>query len=230
MEIAGLEIDEPAWRADGDNWKLRLSWQEPAGGTIDHYELDRDGVTVADEIVRPGLSDVDVEPGTRYRYEVVGVDVDGDQTGSATASIRTREPKLSEARLEGAFVVRMTVERVSGTRNPVRGGAIVFSFDPACRTGPCPVRWTVRHARTDGMLRRDAGLYAADLRTPLFVRNCFGATIDEALDVRVRVSKAAPLRGQWRATKIEGTIAEVSSYRGCMTATIDWNVRGSLQS
>ena len=88
----------------------------------------------------------------------------------------------------------------------------------------------MRKARTDGTLRRADAVYAAKLRTPLFVRNCFGAVVDETLDVRLRVTAAAPLRGRWRATKIEGTIEEVSSYGGCVTATIDWNVRGALQS
>jgi hypothetical protein len=124
----------------------------------------------------------------------------------------------------------MVVDRASGTRNPVRGGAIFFAFDPLCNEGACTVRWSVRKARTDGRLRRADAVYAARLRTPLFVRNCFGAVVDEALDVRLRVTAAAALRGRWRATRIEGTIAEVSSYGGCVTATIDWNVRGALQS
>jgi hypothetical protein len=48
--------------------------------------------------------------------------------------------------------------------------------------------------------------------------------------VRLRVTAAAALRGRWRATKMEGTVEEESSYGGCVTATIDWNVRGALQS
>jgi hypothetical protein len=64
----------------------------------------------------------------------------------------------------------------------------------------------------------------------MFVRNCFGDMIDERIDVRLRVTGAAPLRDEWRATKIEGAIGEVSSYGGCVTATVDWIVRGSLQS
>ena len=80
------------------------------------------------------------------------------------------------------------------------------------------------------MLRRAGAVYEATLRTPLFVRNCFGDVTDEALDVRLRIRGAAPLDGRWRATKLEGAIHEVSSYGGCMTATIDWDVHGSLQA
>ncbi len=91
-------------------------------------------------------------------------------------------------------------------------------------------RLEVRRAETDGTLRRDGAVYAAMLRTPLFVRNCFGDLVDESLDVRFRVTRAAPVDGAWRATAIEGTITEVSSYGGCLTASIRWTVRGSLQN
>ena len=149
---------------------------------------------------------------------------------AAKTSIETREPPLADTRLEGTFAVRLVVDRASGTRNPVRGGAIFFSFDPRCPSGPCEVRWTMSRARTEGRLDRDGAVYAASVRTPLFVRNCFGDVIDEALRVRLRVTRAAALRDEWRATKIEGTIDEVSSYGGCMTATVDWDVHGTLQS
>ena len=230
LRPTGLTVAEPEWKASGANWVLDLSWRPIGEASIDHYEVARDGVTVDEGVPGTTFRDRDVEPGARYRYEVVGVAPDGTQTRPATVSIRTDEPPLSEARLDGTFVVRMVVDRSSGTRNPVRGGAIFYGFDPVCRSGACSVRWTVRKARTDGTLRRNDAVYAANLRTPLFVRNCFGAVVDEALGVRLRVTAAAPLRGRWHATRIRGTIEEVSSYAGCMTATIDWNVRGALQS
>jgi hypothetical protein len=220
LRPGSLTIEEPDWKATGANWTLDVSWRAPDDAAIDHYEVARDRV----------FRDREVEPGARYRYEVVGVAADGTRTRPASVSITTDEPPLSEARLEGTFVVRMVVDRASGTRNPVRGGAIFFAFDPICNEGACAVRWGVRKARTDGTLRHTDAMYAARLHTPLFVRNCYGAVVDEALDVRLRVSAAAALRGRWRATRIEGTIEEVSSYGGCVTATIDWNVRGALQS
>jgi hypothetical protein len=230
VEIDGIVIDEPDWKASGANWRLRVSWDEPDGIALDHYEVRRDGVTVDREIEATVFVDDDVEPGARYRYRVVGVDREGVETRAATVSITTDRPRLSEARLQGTFTVRMAVERASGTNDPVRGGAIFFTFDPRCRSGACDVRWTVRGARTRGTLLRADAVYTAMLRTPLFVRNCFGDVIDETVDVRLRVSGAAPVRGRWRATTFEGSIDEVSSYGGCMTATIDWGVRGSLQA
>lgn len=230
VALEGLELDEPDWKPSGSNWTLVLTWDAPVGVTVDHYEVRRNAITVEDVVDSTSYRDDDVEPGTRYRYEVAGVDAEGGETAAAKATIKTREPALAEARLEGTFAVRLVADRATGTRNPVRGGAISFSFDPGCRSGPCEVRWTVSRARTEARLDRDGAVYAASVRTPLFVRNCFGDVIDEALDVRLRVTRAAPLRDEWRATKIEGTIDEVSSYGGCMTASVDWDVRGTLQS
>ena len=223
-------IEEPAWRPDGGDWELVLTWRAPDGSAIDHYVVTRNGVTIDRDVESASYSDVDVEPGARYRYAVVGVDADGVETEPAIASIKTDEPKIALARLEGTFVVRMAVDRSSGTADPVRGGAISFTFDPACRSGPCAVGWAIRRAKTDGKLRRVDAVYTAKLRTPLFIRNCYGALVDESLVVRLRVTRAAPLDGEWRATKFEGSIREISSYGGCVTATIDWNVHGSLQN
>jgi hypothetical protein len=80
------------------------------------------------------------------------------------------------------------------------------------------------------VLPRDGGTYAASVSTPLFITNCFGTVIDESINVDLRVTAAAPVHGAWRATRIEGTVHERSSSTGCMSASIDWNVRGAVQT
>jgi hypothetical protein len=230
LVVGEFAITEPAWRADGSNWALELSWTAPDGADIEHYEVRRNGVSIGTEIGETAFVDETAQPGTRYRYEVTGIDPQGRVTDATEASIETGEPALRQARLAGAFVVQMRVLEASGTRKPIRGGGIYFSFDPRCRSGPCDVRWGVRRATTDGLLRRRRATYAARLRTPLFVRNCFGDVVDERLDVRLRVTAAAAVGGQWRATRIRGSIVEVSSYSGCVTAAIEWAVSGALES
>ena len=37
VEIDGIVIDEPDWKASGANWRLRVSWDEPDGIAVDHY-------------------------------------------------------------------------------------------------------------------------------------------------------------------------------------------------
>ncbi|MGH2629513.1 MAG: hypothetical protein ACRDHI_02990 [Actinomycetota bacterium] len=227
--IEGLAIEQPAWKADGSNWSLTLSWREPEGFQVDHYRVVRDGVTVAGHVSGTTFRDDGARPGTRYSYRVSGVGPAGKPTRPDVERVKTGQPPLSEARLEGTFALRMVVESASGTQNPVRGGAISHTFEPRCGKGACSVRWSMRTARANGLLRRDGAVYAARLSTPLFIRSCFGRAVDEAIDVRLRVSAAAAYRHAWRATKVRGRIGEVSSFKGCQAAAIVWNVRGALQ-
>lgn len=228
--IGDVEVVEPTWKPDGSNWRVVVRWTSEGTVAVDHYVVRRNGITVDGDVEATTFRDEDAEPGARYRYEITAVDAGGAISDPASIRLRTEEPPLADARLQGRFLVRMTVEGSNGTRRPVRGGAIVHAFVPACRAGPCAVAWSVRGARTEGRLGRDGAVYAADLRTPLFIRNCFGDVVDESLAVRLRVVRAAPLGHAWRATAVEGTIGEVSSYGGCLTATVDWQVRGSLQN
>ena len=226
--VENLTIDEPSWAPDGSNWALVLRWDPPAAFETDHYVLTRDGIVLDRELAATRWIDRDAEPGTRVSYSVRAVDATGATSLRARVSLRTSAPALSRARLDGSFVMRMRVEHASGTRDHVTGGAVVFHFAPLCREGPCSVRWTVEDRRTQAVLARDGDAYVASATTPLFVTGCDGSVIDEIVRVRLRVNAAAPLRGAWRATAIEGTVEESTSSSGCLPASIDWSVRGAL--
>jgi len=45
-----------------------------------------------------------------------------------------------------------------------------------------------------------------------------------------KVVDASVIHGQWRATKIEGTLHESAPASGCVTATIDWTFAGFIQT
>jgi hypothetical protein len=228
--VGNLAIEEPPWNATGSNWELRLSWDAPDGFDVDHYVVARDGIEVDDQVAGGRWTDHDVEPGARFSYRVTAMASDGTASRPAKGSIKTEAPSLDDARLEGSFFMTMHVDQATGTRDPVSGGAVVFRFDPTCRNGPCSVRWTVRDRQTDALLPREGGAYAASVSTPLFITNCFGAVIDESVNADLRVTAAAPVHDAWRATRIEGTVRERSSSSGCVSASIDWNVRGVLQT
>ncbi len=138
--IERLEISEPEWRPDGGNWGLALTWTAPAV-TVDHYVVRRNGITIDDDVDGTRFLDEAAEPGARYRYEVRGVDAAGASTPTTAGRIETAAPARTRARLDGRFLVRMVVGRSTGTRNPVRGGAILYTFAPVCRSGPCSVGW-----------------------------------------------------------------------------------------
>ena len=228
--VGGLAIDEPAWNATGSNWELRLSWDAPEGLDVDHYVVARNGIEVDDQVASRPWTDRDVEPGARFSYRVTALAADGMASRPAKETIKTGTPSLEDARLEGSFLMTMRVDEATGTRDQVSGGEVIFRFDPTCGKGPCSVRWTVTDRQTDAVLPREGGTYAASINTPLFITNCFGTVIDESVNVNLRVTAAAPVHGAWRATRIEGTVHERSSSSGCMSASIDWNVRGALQT
>jgi hypothetical protein len=226
--IEDLRTEEPAWRADGSNWALALTW-EARDPVFDHYEVWRNGYALDEQVTGPSWTDTTVEPGTHYRYAVVGVTDDGVRTLPLRTSIRTDSPPVAQARLEGSFVMVMHVERAKGTDDPVDGGRVVFRFEPTCGRGACATRWTVRDRDTDVVLRFHGTRYSGRARTPLLIRNCFGDEVDERVLARFRVVDAALWHGRWRATKIEGAIAERSVRSGCMVASIRWSVRGGIR-
>lgn len=227
--IDGLAITEPTWRPDGSNWALGLAWSVTGGTSLDHYEVWRNGQAVDESIAAATWTDRDVEPGTRYRYAVIGVTADGGRTRPERSVISTGAPPIADARLEGSFVMVMHAESSRGVDDPVDGGRVVFRFDPACGQGACSTIWTVRDRETDMTLARDGAIYAGRASTPLLIRNCFGDEIAEHVRARFRVVEAASRDGRWRAVGIEGAISERSASNGCMVASIRWAVRGVIR-
>ncbi len=225
--VENLAITEPGpWKPDGSNWTLRLAWSPPDGFEADRYEVSRDGAVVAEDVSATEWIDLEVQPSTRYVYSVAAISADDTRTREAVVPIETQAPAVEDARLDGAFVMTMRVERARGTRDPVSGGRVVFRFDPGCAAGPCAVRWRVRDRQTDAMLQRRGDTYRARARTPLFIKDCGGVVVDESVKVRLRVTAAAPISDRWQATRIEGSIEEASSSAGCLRAAIDWSLRG----
>lgn len=224
--IDRLVITQPNWRPGGSNWALELTWVATGATPFDHYEAWRDGEAMDESIESAAWTDRNVQPGTRYRYAVVGVTVDGSRTRPERSAIVTDTPPVADARLEGSFVMVMRAEASEGVDDPVNGGKVVFRFDPVCRRGACSTRWTVRDRATDVTLTREGAIYAGRDHTPLLIHNCFGDETDERVRARFRVVDAASRRGRWRAVEIDGSIAERSAWRGCMVASIRWTVHG----
>jgi hypothetical protein len=227
--VQGLEIIEPAWSADGSDWFLDLSWEVPVGASVDHYEVSRDGIVVQEDLVVTSWTDPAVEPRTRYVYEVLAIDAAGTSGPPASVSIVTGAPPLSQARLEGAFIVAMRVQNSRGIDDPVEDGDLVFRFRPRCAGGPCAVAWTVASHPSTAILARRGAVYRRRARTPFLIRDCFGRTNDEALVVRIRVREAAAIDGDWRAQDISGAIRESSRSPGCGAASIRWFLRGQVE-
>ncbi len=209
---------------------ISVGWEAPEGFSVDHYEVRRDGKPVADSLTTTSFSDDGVEPGQKYRYSVVAVDTDGNETRPASASITTKQPPLAEARLEGRFLARLHVTSQSGLSRGANGGGDLFTFTPRCGSGACDVSWAGRHGPASGSLHRSGASYGGTVFGPHSIGSCHGGTVNETLLFHVRLTAAAVVRGQWRATKIDGTLSESAASSGCVTGRISWSFKGAIQT
>ena len=79
------------------------------------YEVSRDGAVVAEDVSATEWIDLEVQPSTRYVYSVAAISADDTRTREAVVPIETQAPAVEDARLDGAFVMTMRVERARGT-------------------------------------------------------------------------------------------------------------------
>jgi hypothetical protein len=230
VDLTGLKADQPSrWRDDPKAWIVRLSWDEPIGFEVDHYQVARDGRTVSSAVSGTTFSDHDAEPGATYHYSVVAFDPSGAQTQPGVTTVKTGIPPLADARLEGAFVMKLHITSQSGLQGGAHGGGIIFLFDPSCRSGACNVVWSLRGSSGSGTLARHGASYAGTVHAPFFVRSCQGGAISETLVFNIRVRAGEAFHGQWRAGKIDGTLDESAPALGCVTAHLTYRLTGFAQ-
>jgi hypothetical protein len=226
-----LHADQPrVWRADPRAWTVVLTWRPPAGFEADHYEIERNGRTLRTDLPGTRLVDQEVIPETEYRYGVTAVDVQGTRTAAATVTVETSAPRVADARLDGRFAMRMHITDQGGLQGGASGGGMLFRYEPVCENGPCDVVWSRVGSPGSGRLDRDDASYDGTVRAPFVIGSCRGGSVTETLVFGTRVVEASAVRGQWRATKITGTLEESASSSGCVTATIDWNFTGFVQT
>jgi hypothetical protein len=217
------------WRADGRGWAVTLRWSAPPA-EIDHYAVVRDGDLLADGIHANTYVDRSAQPGTRYAYGVVGVDAQGRRTPPSRITVHTHRPPRASGRLAGEFLTALHLVTSHGLAVDPTGGTFTFHFRPACHRGPCAVAWRVGERHTAGRLGWRDGAYAGVVNGPFQIRSCTGATVDERLRVRLRVSASAVVDGVWRGTRFRGVLTELSHAPGCAAANITWHLRGALQT
>ena len=218
------------WKADPKAWSVVLTWDAPPGFEADHYEVRRNGRTLDDDLPGTRLVDQDVEPETAYGYEVIGVDAGGVRTGAATVTVDTNAPPVADARLDGKFAMKMHITGQSGLQGGASGGGMLFLYDPVCARGPCDVTWSRKGRTGSGRLDRDDASYDGTVSASFQIGSCHGGTVTETLVFTTKVVEASPVHGEWRATKIEGTLHESAPSSGCVTATIDWSFSGFIQT
>jgi hypothetical protein len=226
-----LHIDQAGvWKADPDSWSVVLTWDPAPGFEAEHYEVTRNGKTIEENLSATRLVDRDVVPETHYRYEVAAVDAGGTRTASSSVKVDTHAPPAADARLEGRFAMKMHITHQSGLRGGASGFAMLFLYDPACANGACDVTWSRKDRPGSGRLPLAGGTYNGTVHSAFQIRSCHGGTLTETLGLTTKVVEASVIHGEWRATKIEGTLHVSAPASGCVTATIDWTFTGFIQT
>jgi hypothetical protein len=229
--LGELRVEQPdTWKAEPKTWALDLAWAVPPDLAVDHYEVTRDGRTIADDISRTSYADHDAEPASTYRYSVIGFDATGGHTAPATSTVDTGSPPIAGARLEGRFGMKMHITSQTGLTSGASGGGLIFLYDPRCGSGPCDATWSRQGSSAGGMLLRDGASYRGTVSAPFLVHSCHGGTLNETLVFATRVTQGGVVHGEWRATKIEGTLDESAPASGCVTAHISWKFTGFAQA
>jgi hypothetical protein len=222
--VEGLRAEQGRWTADPDSWRISLSWQPVQEAAA--YLISRNGHRLhrAEEAA---FVDDTVTPEGRYRYEVVAVDVDGARSTKAFVRVRTRSLPPAAARVQGRWILRLTVESSSIY---TAGGRILATFTPQCRQGPCDVRWRFEEVKNTGTARNRGASYEGSGFGGFLTLDCHGGVVSSTVTLEFRVRKAHTVAKAWRATEISGTVTEsVPSVSNCLSARNVWSFTGSAQ-
>lgn len=77
-------------------FEVKLIWNRPAGGKVDHFRVYRDGDPVGKPLETRSFVDDDMDPGARYRYRVVAFGVDGSRASSRALAVEVPSPPPAE--------------------------------------------------------------------------------------------------------------------------------------
>jgi hypothetical protein len=204
-----------------------VRWSAPATAP-DHYEVIRDDKTIAKDVTGTSYTDTTVEPATHYRYRVEAVNASGESGPPTNAPTKTGAPPLSGARLDGRFLAVLSL--TSSTLTGMGSGGERWAFAPRCAKGTCDVSFSRTGSSSTGTLKQAGASYAGTVSIPFHIANCSGAAVNESVTMRLKVADAAVIHGEWRATRILGTTHEYLAYSGCIPASADYSVKGSVQT
>jgi hypothetical protein len=215
--------------ATADGFTVRLAWSAPSDSAkIVGFEITRNDRPLTSASASATSASDDVSPGKTYRYEIrsKGVGADSDWVSD---EVKVKTPSLKEARVEGDFGVTVKIVSQSGYASFEKGN-YGWHFKPKCRHGACDIVWRdVVMKNVHAVLKQKGKEYSGTYHG-FFGITCGGTHSSSTVDVSFKVMKARALAGEWRATKLEGTVenSEVSQF-GCVSGSATVSIKGSLR-
>ena len=206
---------------------VRLRWSPPAEGpSVEGYGIYRKGSLL--QGVTGGqttFTDDEVKPGKTYTYEV-RARAGGAVSEPASVEVDVPVPPLKAARLIGRFAVTSRVITQSGYRE-LSAPSFSWHFTAKCDLGPCDVDWRdTSYDRVHARLHRRGNRYVGQY-SGIFTTECYGTRTHASLELSLYVAKARAMGGQWRATRLNGSMkASQSAQLGCRAASFELAVTG----
>jgi hypothetical protein len=206
--------------ATAEGFSVTLAWTPPSGGAKAlGYEIHKDGALLqAVSASQTTLSDDDVLPGRAYSYEVRTRFREGLVSEGVSADVKIKVPRLKAARVEGDFGVTTRLISKSGYSS-WQASTYGWRFRPSCASGPCDVvlRDVFLRAVRAKLQRKGVG-YSGEY-TGFFTTKCRGTRSTSSVEFALRVARARAIAGEWRATKLVGTLinSETAQF-GCVSA------------
>lgn len=158
-----------------------------------------------------------LNPASTYHDRVIAVRGGKHSPASATLTLKTLTPPLSQARLQSMWSVYFShVHGTNATLRNTRGGSLLWTFTPVCQAGACNVilhgqmgthSFTMKMTRTGTLYSGEAfdsanrcGSGDTSVPDPL------------AMAIRIHVTAASGAGQIWAATSWAGTMAGVTQY------------------
>ncbi len=216
--------------ADAAAFRVVLTWTAGEGTPAVRYQVSRDGKVAATlDPAETRWVDDDVLPESRYIYTVAAVGADGSSAPSHVTA-RTQTAPRATASLKGVFNVHIHATSHYGFSDFGSGNAnLGWRFTPTCAQGPCDTKLADLHLKNFRLtLAKEGTSYEGDATLNARV-TCGKATVSSSFTISVRVSDADVLRGDWVATKIEGTMRQFESPQlGCVASGATFDVAGRI--
>jgi hypothetical protein len=185
--------------------EIDLQWAASGQG-VKGYKIEKNG-SYLNVVEGTSFQDTSLEAETSYTYTVSIRDANGHYLPGTTATATTpAPPPLSQAHLDGSFVMKMRLTSESYSNRKVGDHfREPWAITAKCDTGACGATLkTHRRGMRPVHLTRKGATYSGLGSDTQFSCNNVRATETYSLSVRVTAGKY--IDGEWTAMKLSGTV------------------------
>jgi hypothetical protein len=195
---------------------ISFRWSPPPTGPLPDGYLVLRGDTVAGSVAGSATSyqQAGLTPATRYQYQVLAVRGGKRSPPSAVLTVSTFTPPISQARVQGTWLVTVTyLQRVFGRPSET----LTWDIIPACAEGPCDalLQATTSDEHSFSVkLTRAGAVYRGPTVVSFTACGTNGNVIPNptTLTIQVHATAAAGQAQVWAATALAGTMVGTSQY------------------